>query len=289
MNNFISGKTHVCCIIGDPVEHSLSPLMHNAAFRETNQDYIYVPFNVKMAELSRAVHGIRALHIEGVNVTIPHKVEVISYLDEIDPLAEKIGAVNTIVNRGGHLKGYNTDATGFYEALMAAKCSPEEKQVVILGAGGAARAISFILAEKGAELTIINRRPDRAKELAERIFLHFKHRVTSLAWEPGNLKTALAKADIIVNTTSIGMYPDVTGIPFPITLINPHHVVFDIVYNPYKTRLLAGAEKFGARIITGLEMLLWQGAESFRLWTGVEPPVQAMRKAVIEALVQDEE
>jgi shikimate dehydrogenase len=289
MNDFVTGKTKVCCVIGDPVEHSLSPLMQNAAFKEKGLDYIYVPFNVRFAELGRAVHGIRSLHIKGANITIPHKVEVISYLDEIDTLAEKIGAVNTIVNRKGVLKGYNTDAAGFYQAMIAAKCDPEDKNVVLLGAGGAARAIAFMLAQNGAVITVINRNFDKAKELADHVFHHFGRRIHPLTWEQGNIKAALNKADVIVNATSIGMYPSVTGIPFPITLIRPTHVVFDLVYNPYKTRLLAGAEKFGARIISGLEMLVWQGAASFKLWTDQDAPVDIMKKVVLRALTEDEE
>jgi len=167
----ISGKTRVCGVIGDPIEHTMSPVMHNAAFKELGLDYLYVPLRVKREELGKAVESVRALNIRGLNVTLPHKVAIISFLDELDPLARKIGAVNTIVNDDGVLTGYNTDATGFLQALLEGGVEPKEKKVVILGAGGASRAISFILAERDAHLVILNRllELDWAEELAQRV------------------------------------------------------------------------------------------------------------------------
>ncbi|GAI80789.1 unnamed protein product [marine sediment metagenome] len=150
----ISGRTRICGIIGDPIEHSMSPVMHNAAFKNEGVDYVYLPFRVKKEELGKAIEGMRALNIRGLNITIPHKVAVIQFLDELDPLADKIGAVNTIVNNDGVLTGYNTDATGFLQALLERGIEPRGKSVVILGAGGASRAISFILAERGSSLVI---------------------------------------------------------------------------------------------------------------------------------------
>ncbi|MCX7912685.1 MAG: shikimate dehydrogenase, partial [Dehalococcoidales bacterium] len=162
----IKGTTKVCALIGEPVEHSASPEMHNAAFRKLGLDYVYVAFRVKREDLPRAVAGLRALNVKGFNVTIPHKVEVVSLLDKVDPLAEKIGAVNTVVNEDGRLTGYNTDAEGFLKALTAREVTLEGKTVVILGAGGAARAIGYILAERGTRLIILNRHPEKARELA---------------------------------------------------------------------------------------------------------------------------
>ena len=168
----ISGKTKICGLIGDPVEHTMSPVMHNAAFEKLGLDYAYLPFRVKPEELPQAVSGLKALNATGFNVTIPHKVAVIPLLDELDPLAEKIGAVNTVVNDNGVLKGYNTDASGFLQALLERRVEPAGKNIVLLGAGGAARAIAYILAERNVHLTILNRREelDWAEAIATGLF-----------------------------------------------------------------------------------------------------------------------
>ncbi len=282
----ISGKTKVCGVIGDPIEHTMSPVMHNAAFSKLGLDYVYVAFRVKGEELDKAIEGMRALDIAGLNVTIPHKVTVIPLLDELDPLAEKIGAVNTIVNNGGFLKGYNTDAMGFLRALRDKGVEPEGKNVVVLGAGGASRAISFILAENGANLVILNRfeELDWAEELAQQISQAFKREVK--AWELSelNLSTALEKADVLVNATSVGMLPNTAGTPVPLKLLRPGLVVFDIVYNPTETRLLREATQAGAKTAGGLNMLAWQGALAFEMWTGQKAPVDLMKQEAIKFL-----
>jgi shikimate dehydrogenase len=280
------GETRCCGIIGDPVEHSLSPAMHNAAFKELGLDFIYIAFLVKREELADAIKGVRALNIRGLNVTIPHKVAVIPFLDELDALAEKIGAVNTIVNDNGILKGYNTDATGFLQALLVKEIAPQGKKVVILGAGGASRAISFILAEQGASLVILNRRQelDWAVDLARRISQIFRAEVPALELSEKNLAAALKKADILVNATSVGMSPASDETLVKPELITPNLIVFDIVYHPPKTRLLVEAEQAGARIINGVEMLLWQGALAFEKWTGVKAPLGVMRAGIIDGL-----
>jgi len=278
----ISGETRCCGIIGDPIEHTMSPAMHNAAFKRLGLDYVYVPFQVKMTELGKAINGMRALNIRGLNVTIPHKVAVIRFLDELDSLAEKISAVNTIVNDDGVLKGYNTDATGFLQALLERGVEPRGKNVVILGAGGASRAISFILAEQGANLVILNRllELDWAIELAGRISQIFGREVGALELNRENLAEALKKNDVLVNATSVGMNTDETlGTS---ELIGSGLVVFDIVYNPTKTRLLRDAEEAGAETINGLDMLLWQGALAFEKWTGVKAPIEVMRAEISE-------
>ena len=284
----ISGKTRCCGVIGDPIEHSMSPAMHNAAFQKLGLDYVYLPFRVRREELDKAVKGVRALNIRGLNVTIPHKVAVIQFLDELDSLAEKIGAVNTIVNDNGVLRGYNTDATGFLRALVERGINPKGENVVILGAGGASRAISFILAEKGANLTILNRllELDWAKELSGRISQIFKREVSALELNRENLVAALEKADILINATSIGMSPNVDETLVTSKLIRPALVVFDIVYNPIKTRLLREAEEAAVETIGGLEMLLWQGALAFEKWTGVKAPLEVMRAEVIKGLTR---
>ena len=285
----ISGKTKVCGIIGDPIEHTMSPVMHNAAFKNKGIDYVYLAFRVKKEELGKAIEGMRALDIRGLNITIPHKVTVIPFLDELDPLADKIGAVNTIVNDNGVLRGYNTDATGFLQALLERGIEPKGKSVVILGAGGASRAISFILAERGSSLVILNRTWDKAKICADRISETFQRKATALKLNRENLAAALSQADILVNATSIGMSPNINETPVTSNLLKPGLVVFDIVYNPIKTRLRREAEAAGATVISGLDMLVWQGALAFEKWTGLKAPVELMREKVIKVLEKHED
>jgi len=289
-NRLISGKTQVCGIIGDPIGHSMSPAIQNAAFAKMGIDYMYVPFRVRQEELGKAIQGVRALNIRGLNVTIPHKVAVIPLLDELDPLAERIGAVNTIVNEDGVLTGYNTDATGFLQTLLERGVEPRGKNTVILGAGGASRAVSFILAERGAHLVILNRllELDWAEELASRISQVFKQEVEALELNKENLAKVLAKADIVVNATSVGMSPNIDETPVSPDLLKPSLIVFDIVYNPIKTRLLREAEAAGAKTISGVDMLVWQGALAFELWTGVKAPVKLMREEAIKGLQEHE-
>ena len=282
----MSGTSRICGIIGDPIAHSMSPAMHNTAFDKLGLNYLYVPFRVKKEELDKAIAGVRALNIRGLNVTIPHKVTVIPFLDELDPLAQRIGAVNTIVNDDGVLTGYNTDATGFLQTLLERGVELKGKNMVILGAGGASRAISFILAERGAHLVILNRllELDWAEELASRISQVFKQEVEALELNEENLAKVLAKADILVNATSVGMSPNIDETPVSPDLLKPSLTVFDIVYNPIKTRLLREAEAAGAKTISGVDMLVWQGALGFELWTGAKAPVKLMRETAIKGL-----
>ncbi|MFC2059860.1 shikimate dehydrogenase [Chloroflexota bacterium] len=285
-DNTISGKTSLCGLIGNPVEHTMSPVMHNAAFIKMGIDYLYVPFRVKSEELSQAIDGMKALNIRGLNVTIPHKVAVIPFLNEMDPLAEKIGAVNTIANDQGVLKGYNTDATGFLQTLLQSGIEPKGKNIVILGAGGASRAISFIMADRGANLVIINRllELEWAMELATKISQIFKKEVEALELNEKNLARVLQKADILVNATSVGMSPGIDQTPLPANLLKPGLIVFDVVYNPIRTRLLREAEVAGAKTISGIDMLVWQGALAFEKWTGLKAPVELMRAEALKAL-----
>jgi len=286
----ISGKTRLCGVIGDPIEHTMSPAIHNAAFEKLGLDYAYLPFRVKSEELGKAIEGMRALNIRGLNVTIPHKVTVIPFLDELDSLAERIGAVNTIVNNDGVLKGYNTDASGFLHALLEKNIEPEGKNAIILGAGGASRAISFILAERKANLVIVNRRLelDWAQELARKISEVFGKETKALELNEENLAEIMGNADILINATSVGMSPNTNETPLPPHLLKPNLIVFDIVYNPIKTRLLAGAERAGAQTISGVDMLVWQGALAFEKWTGVNAPVEVMRAELIKGLTRNE-
>ena len=274
MIEMITGKTNVVGIIGDPVEHSLSPPMHNAAFKHLNMDYVYVPFHVKKGMVGDAISGAKSLDITGLNVTIPHKTEVIKYIDTLDKSAELIGAVNTIKFKDGHAKGYNTDGKGAVKAIEEVS-SVKNKKVIVLGAGGAARAISFQILIDGAEsLVIANRTLKNAAQLQEDVVKKLDARVESVDLGE-KLENELSSADILINTTPIGMYPHVDQEPLvKAELMHENMIVKDCVYNPLQTGLLKEAEICGAKTISGLKMLIYQGIESFRIWTGVTPPVE---------------
>ena len=280
----ISGKTKICALIGDPVEHSMSPVMHNTAYKELGLDYVYIPFRVKPEGLEPAVAGLRALNVRGFNVTIPHKVSVIPWLDGLDPLAEKIGAVNTVVNTDGELRGYNTDAEGFLQALLEHGIKPKSKRIAVLGAGGASRAITYIMVGKGARVTILNRQQelDWAEDIAQLIRKDLGKEVKVL--ELGQLAGAIENVDILINATSVGMSPAAEESPVSAHLLNKIPAVFDIVYNPMETRLLREAKAAGARVIGGVDMLAWQGALAFEKWTGQKAPLDLMRGEAVKML-----
>lgn len=274
----ITGNSKICGIIGDPVGHTISPAMHNAAFKALNLEYVYVPFRVSPEDLPRAVEGLRAFNMRGVNVTIPHKVKIIPLLDEIDAFARKIGSVNVVVNDNGRLTGYNTDAQGFLHALLDRGVEPEGQKVAVLGAGGASRSVCFALAERGARLTLLNRTPGNAARFAVEMSELTGRPIQALGLTRENLSAALDNCSILVNATSVGMYPHTDSTLVDPNLIKPRHTVVDIVYNPSRTKLLAEAEKAGARTIGGLDMLIWQGALAFEIWTGRQAPINVMRK-----------
>jgi shikimate dehydrogenase len=285
----ISGKTTICGIIGDPIEHTMSPAIHNAMYRAMGLDFVYVSFSVANADLGKAIAGMKALNIRGLNVTIPHKVAVIPFLDRLDVLADKIGAVNTIVNDKGVLTGYNTDATGFLNALVERDIRPAGKNVLVLGAGGAAHAIGYILAEEGAHLTILNRKEELtwAKDLADCLSQNYTTKANARELTRENLRKAIPNTDILVNATSVGMSPNINQSPVPADLLCANLIVFDIVYNPHQTRLLREAKEAGAQTISGLEMLVWQGALAFEKFTGKEVPVELMREAALKELPRE--
>ncbi len=280
MMEMITGKTNVVGLIGDPVEHSLSPLMHNAAFRHLDLDYIYVPYHVKKDALDNAISGAISLNIKGLNVTIPHKTEVIKYLDSLDKSAELIGAVNTIKFHNDEAKGYNTDGIGAVKAIEEVS-SVINKKIVILGAGGAARAIAFQILLDGAESVVIaNRTLEKAVRLQEDLVEKLNASVKSIDLGE-KLKDELSDADILINTTPIGMYPNVDQEPLVnAELMYEELIVKDCVYNPLKTGLIREAEKCGAKTVSGLKMLIYQGMESFRIWTGVNPPLEIFEHAL---------
>jgi len=286
----ISGRTKVCALIGDPVEHSLSPIIQNAAFRSLDLDYVYVVFNVKSGDLREAVYGVKALGICGLNVTMPHKTAIIPYLDELDETARKTGSVNTVLNNNGRLIGYTTDGVGALNALKHAGVDPSGKRIVILGAGGASRSISFTLAEHASELVILNRTFSKAKALKDAIrkTLGERAKVRALPLSDENLSVELADADILINATSVGMKPNENETPVKQIYLRGDLVVFDLVYEPLETRLLREAKSIGAKVVDGLSMLVHQGAASFEIWTGVKAPVNVMMKAALEVIQRRE-
>lgn len=272
-------------VFGDPIGHSLSPAMHNAAFSALGMDCIYHAFRVRPENLEKAILGAEAMGFGGLNLTVPLKEEAMK-LDFIkpDPLAKRIGAVNTVVfGETGKIQGYNTDGLGARQALLDTSVEIMGSRMVIAGAGGAARAVAFQLAADGADITVINRTEERAVELAKEIsaaVLPGKIRGTGLS----RLKELLRDADVLINTTTLGMYPNTDATIATAEDLHSGLTVFDIVYNPLETRLLREAKAAGAKTISGVLMLVYQGAEAFRLWTGVEPPVELMKKTVLEAL-----
>jgi len=279
--------TQACYLVGYPVGHSLSAVMHNAAFREMGLDLRYELRPVRPEALGAfAASALRASGIRGANVTIPHKVPILRYLDEVEAVARCIGAVNTIVNDGGRLKGYNTDGPAAMRALEEAYGDLLGVKVVIVGAGGAARAIAHHLSAVAGELVILNRTPSRASNLAESLVRHSECSAAVSASGLGreSLREALEDADILINATPLGMSPNTGRTPVDGGLLRPGLLVFDTVYNPLKTRLLREAEAAGAGTLPGVRMLVYQGAAAFRLWTGREPPEELMMRAVLEAL-----
>lgn len=266
------------CLIGDPVEHSISPVIHNEVFKKLGLNYVYLAFRVVSNELEHAVRGLKALGAVGFNVTLPHKVAIIKYLDELSSEARSIGSVNTVVSSGGKLVGYNTDVIGVTNTFKSLSINLHDVSVVVLGAGGAGRAVVHALASNGSSsIYIVNRTLGKAVELANEFstkFPYVEFRPMSLTLN--NLQTALERSQILINTTSVGMYPKVDESLIPLELLRNDLTVFDIVYNPVETKLLRDARSRGAKTIDGVHMLVHQAAASFRLWTGVEPPIDFM-------------
>ena len=279
----ITGKTKLTGLIGDPVEHTLSPHMHNAGFNYFNLDYVYVPFHVRKDHLKTAIAGAKSLNIKGLNVTIPHKINVMKYLDVIDETAQLIGAVNTI-KFDNELKGYNTDGLGAVrgiEELIPLK----NKKIIILGAGGASRAISFQAILNGAgKIIIANRTIDKAFKLTENLEDNLDTDVKAIGLGE-ELKEELKDTDILINTTPIGMYPHINQKPLVTRDMMPEGIIVnDVIYNPLETGILKEARLTGAKTISGIKMLIYQGIESFKIWTGQEPPVTVFEEAIKEAL-----
>jgi len=283
-NSFISGNTRVLCVIGYPIEHSMSPIMHNAVIRELKLNYIYLAFKVSPNNLNLAVKGFRAFNIKGINVTLPFKQKIMNYLDDIDPIAQKIGAVNAIKNDNGNLSGRNTDAEAAKNALINAGYTTSGKNLLILGAGGAARALTYILAEDINKIIIANRTEKRAIKLAKELKKNFSIKVEGKRNSISVLKEESKKADILINTTPVGMYPSVEKSPIPAEFLHKDLIVYDIVYNPLETKLMKDATKIGCNTIGGLDMLVNQGALAFEWWTNKKPNIDLMKNKIIEFL-----
>jgi shikimate dehydrogenase len=268
-----AGVAPLYAVIGNPIEHSLSPVMHNSALAYCGLDGNYLAFRVE--NIAAAVDGIRGLGIRGASITIPHKISVMQYLDEVDPMAAEIGAVNTVLNANGLLHGYNSDCSGAVKAI-AEKTAIEGREVAVIGAGGAARAIGFGLKQEGAAVTIINRTTARGEKLAKALGCRFValDEMKKLPFQ------------VVVNATPAGMAPDVNSMPLPAEWLEPEMTVMDTVYNPLKTRFLQEAGSRGCTVIDGVSMFVHQGAVQFELWTSQKAPVDIMRRVVLDKLLR---
>jgi shikimate dehydrogenase len=286
MRVVISGRTQVCAVIGDPIEHTLSPIMHNAAFQDLKLDYVFLAFRVIPAEIRNAITSMRALNIRGLNVTMPYKSSIMNFLDEVEQSAKTIRSVNTILNKDGRLLGFSTDGIGVLNALRENGVDPKGKRVLLLGAGGAAKAIAYTLAQQADQLVILNRTAKQATDLAILLKKAVNRKVIADAFLPSRVKEELAQSDILINATSVGMEPNANETPVVSEFLNPNLAVMDIVYNPIETMLAKNAKAAGSKVVSGIEMLIYQGAASFEIWTGMKAPVEVMRKAAVTHLLR---
>lgn len=266
----VTAKSSVCLVIGDPISHSLSPSMHNAAYAALGLPFIMAAAHVRPAELTEAVRGMRALNIRGLAVTMPHKVSILPLLDAVDPLAQRVGAINTVVNESSRLKGFNTDVAGIVEPLERRE-PLAGKRVAVLGAGGAAQAAAHGCGSRGASVTIFNRTIEKARALADSC----GGSASILGASPD-----MSQFNIIINATSLGMGEQAAESPLPESSIEPHHTIFETIYHPRSTQLVKIAEQRGATVIRGLEMFLEQGLAQFEIHTGVKGPREAMERVL---------
>lgn len=268
----ITGKTKIVGIFGDPIEHTLSPVIHNAAFRELKLDYCYVPFLVKREKLKEATEAIRALNMVGVNITVPHKEAVIEYLDELSDEAKFIGAVNTILNEGGKLIGYNTDSYGFVKSLKEEGIELNDKNILLLGAGGAAKAVAYGVLREGANLFVFNRTLSKAHRLKDSFSSLGKIKVLDKLEED-----IIKDFQIIVNATSLGLKKE-DPLPLNSNYLMNKHIYIDLIY--HETTLMRKAVSIGARVISGFGMLVWQAAKAFEIWTKKTAPIDVMKTVI---------
>jgi shikimate dehydrogenase len=268
--------TQAAGVIGDPIRHSLSPVLHNAAFAALDLDWVFLAFPVARGDTSQAMAGVRSLGLSGLSVTMPHKAAVAELVDGRSPVVERLGAANAVVRRGRELEGHSTDGDGFLDSLRTdASFDPAGATAVVFGAGGAARAVVLALSGAGAkQVTVVARRAERADSAA---------RLAGRAGRAG-AATAAGDADLVVNATPVGMDGGPAGVVLDASLLGPDQLVADLVYQPTVTPLLGEAAKRGARTLGGIGMLVHQAARAFSLWTGVDPPVAVMRRAALRAL-----
>ena len=290
MRDSFFANTELIGLIGHPIKHSYSPFIQNYALELMSLDYIYLPFDVPSENLKPAVNGVLALGLKGLNVTLPHKEKIIKFLDELSEEASIIGAVNTIVNDHGKLMGYNTDAFGIMETLLPFKEKISGSKMTVIGAGGSARAVIYTLLRyfKPEEINIINRTQQKADTLANDFSLkmRFDSFHTFELFPPDNVET-LSNSRLIVNATTLGMFPEVEDTITDIEdSFNEEQIVFDLIYNPTKTKFLKTAEMQGVKVVGGLKMLISQAAKSFELWTGVEMPVDKISDSLRQYLQQ---
>jgi shikimate dehydrogenase len=277
----INSRTQLCGLLGNPVEHSLSPAIHNAAFQKLGLNFVYLAFQVE--NIGEAIRGIRALgNVRGFSVTIPYKVSVLSHLDEMDATARDIGSVNTIVVDRGKLTGYNTDASGALQALEDGGVALHGQSVLMLGSGGAARAIGFALAREAgiASLTILGIDDAERVKLSRDLHSKTQLEVHDRPLTTETLKAAIAHHQILIHCTPIGMFPRMNESCVPASLLKPHLTIMDIVYNPVETRLINEAKASGCRTIRGLAMFLNQAVKQFELWTGHPAPADVMQSVL---------
>ena len=281
----INPKTKVFALIGNPVSHSMSPAIHNAAFMKLNIDSLYVAFQVE--DVKSAMAGMRALdNFRGMSVTIPHKIEVMQYVDEIPEVDRHIGSINTVVKEDGKLIGFNTDGPGALKAIVDAGVELAGKKVLMLGAGGAARAIAFTLAKQGGidELVLLDINEDFLNNLTEDLRNGTEATITPGMLNPAAIEEHMASADLIVNCTPVGMHPKEDASLVPEALFRPGQVVFDVVYNPLETKMLRQARAKGLTVIQGVEMFINQAILQFERFAGADAPEELMRNVVMEKL-----
>ncbi|HEB12594.1 MAG TPA: shikimate dehydrogenase [Actinobacteria bacterium] len=283
----INGATSVTGILGYPIEHTLSPAIQNAAFRESGLNWVYLPFNVHPTKISEALLGLAACECRGLNVTMPHKKVVFDLMDKVEESALIFGAVNTVEFVDGQMIGHNTDGLGFLKSLeVEASFDPNGKRVLIIGAGASAHSIALSLASAGAaQIKLLNRTPEKAENIIRLVKSRFEGCAASI--EDMRDTAQVVNCDLIVNATSVGM--DINrGLPFSLDLLESGQIVFDVIYDPPETEFLKVARGRGARAMNGAGMLLYQGAAAFSIWTGLPAPIKSMAAALELALIRDE-
>ncbi len=278
----ISAKTKIFCLVGHPVSHSFSPLIHNYWFKNLGLDSKYIALDVDPNQLKQATMGLKALKIEGFNVTLPHKENIIRLIDNVDSLSQDIGAVNTIKNEGGKLIGRNTDALGGKQALLDVGYQFNNKNVLVLGAGGAAKALCFALVDTVDKLVIANRTLKRAENLAKELMKKQETNIKVIEMLSPTLKRELDNIDLLINATPIGMFPKIGQSPISKDILHNDLFIFDLVYNPFETQLLKDAVSIGCKVLGGLDMLINQGALAFEWWTNKKPNKNGIKKKIIE-------